>query len=60
MGIGDWQAIATVSAFVAFMAICWWAYSPANKQRFDADAKLVLDDEPAVSDAPGATSEKRK
>lgn len=45
MGIGELQTIATVSAFVAFIGIAWWAYSPKNKKRFEEDAQLALDDE---------------
>lgn len=39
------HSIATVAAFVAFIVIAWWAYSPKNKKRFDEDAQLALDDE---------------
>jgi cytochrome c oxidase cbb3-type subunit 4 len=45
MGIGELQIIATVSAFIAFIGIAWWAYSPKNKKRFEEDAQLALDDE---------------
>lgn len=45
MGIGELQTIATVSAFVAFLGVAWWAYSPKNKKRFEEDAQLALDDE---------------
>lgn len=45
MGIGELQTIATVSAFVAFIGVAWWAYSPKNKKRFEEDAQLALDDE---------------
>ena len=45
MGIGELQAIATVSAFVAFIGVAWWAYSPKNKKRFEEDAQLALDDD---------------
>lgn len=34
------------SAMFAFGAICWWAYRPANKARFEQDANLVLDTDP--------------
>ncbi|WP_169392883.1 MULTISPECIES: CcoQ/FixQ family Cbb3-type cytochrome c oxidase assembly chaperone [Psychrobacter] len=52
MGIGELQTIATVSAFIAFVAVAWWAYSPKNKKRFEEDAQLALDDEvePTSSD----------
>lgn len=39
------HSIATVTAFIAFMAIVWWAYSPKNRERFEADAQLALDDD---------------
>ncbi|WP_299186273.1 cbb3-type cytochrome c oxidase subunit 3 [uncultured Psychrobacter sp.] len=45
MGIGELQTIATVSAFIAFLGVAWWAYSPKNKKRFEEDAQLALDDE---------------
>ena len=45
MSMSDLQIIATVSAFVAFVGVAWWAYSPKNKKRFEEDAQLALDDE---------------
>ncbi len=44
MGMVELQIIATISAFVAFLGIAWWAYSPKNKKRFEEDAQLALDD----------------
>ena len=44
MSIGELQTIATVSAFIAFVGVAWWAYSPKNKKRFEEDAQLALDD----------------
>lgn len=46
MSISDLQIIATVLAFIAFISIAWWAYSPKNKKRFEEDAQLALDDDP--------------
>lgn len=45
MNWGVLHSIATLGAFIAFIAIAWWAYSPKNKQRFQEDAQLALDDE---------------
>ncbi len=45
MNWGVLHSIATVGAFVAFIAVVWWAYSPKNKKRFEEDAQLALDDE---------------
>ena len=35
--------IAVVS-LVAFLGICWWAYRPKSRARFEADALLVFED----------------
>ncbi|WP_019520067.1 cbb3-type cytochrome oxidase subunit 3 [Faucicola boevrei] len=43
--LGTLHSIATVAAFIAFIGIIWWAYSPNNRKRFEEDAKLALDDE---------------
>ena len=43
--LGTLHSIATVAAFIAFIAIVWWAYSPKNRKRFEEDAKLALDDD---------------
>lgn len=45
MSMGDLQIFATVAAFIAFIGVAWWAYSPKNKKRFEEDAQLALDDE---------------
>lgn len=45
MDLGTLHAIATVGAFIAFIAIIWWAYSPKNRDRFEKDAQLALDDD---------------
>ncbi|MDF3031820.1 MAG: cytochrome [Moraxellaceae bacterium] len=49
MNHGFMQGIATVLAFAAFIAVCWWAYRPANRQRFESDARLPLDTDPIHS-----------
>ncbi|OAV01806.1 MULTISPECIES: cbb3-type cytochrome oxidase subunit 3 [Moraxella] len=45
MNWGVLHSIATVAAFIAFIGIVWWAYSPKNKKRFEEDAQLALDDQ---------------
>ncbi|STZ56109.1 Cbb3-type cytochrome oxidase, subunit 3 [Moraxella lacunata] len=44
MNWGVLHSIATVVAFIAFIGVAWWAYSPKNKKRFEEDAQLALDD----------------
>ncbi|MDO7645159.1 MAG: cytochrome c oxidase cbb3-type subunit 4 [Reinekea sp.] len=46
MDINDLRALATVFTTVAFGAVCFWAYSGKNKQRFDEAANLPFADEP--------------
>jgi cytochrome c oxidase cbb3-type subunit 4 len=45
MDIGTIQAIGTVLAFIAFVAVCVWAYSGKQKQRFIEAANLPFADE---------------
>lgn len=43
---GTLHGIATILAMVAFLAICWWAFSPRNRQRFEKDAQSIIDSDP--------------
>lgn len=43
------HSIATVAAFAAFIGICWWAYRPANRDRFEADGRLPIDNDPILN-----------
>jgi len=38
------RSLVTVAALAAFLAIVWWAYAPARRQRFERDALLPFDD----------------
>ena len=42
---GTLGAISTVLVTIAFIAVCWWAFSPRRKSRFEADAHLPFADE---------------
>ena len=46
MDSGTMQGIATLLAMIAFLGICWWAYSPANRKRFEDVGQLPLDTDP--------------
>lgn len=46
MDSGTMHGIATILAMTAFLGVCWWAYKPANKARFEADGQLPLDTDP--------------
>ena len=44
MDLNDIRAVITVLAFVSFIGIALWAYSKAQRSRFDAAARLPLDE----------------
>jgi cytochrome c oxidase cbb3-type subunit 4 len=39
------RGIGTLVLMLAFLALCWWAYSPANRRRFEEDARLPFRDD---------------
>ncbi len=43
------HSIATLFAFIAFISICWWAYRPANRKRFEADGRMIIDTDPILN-----------
>ena len=45
MDINDLRGLSTVFMMIAFVGICWWAFSPKRKQRFNEDANLPFADE---------------
>ncbi|WP_241146711.1 cbb3-type cytochrome oxidase subunit 3 [Amnimonas aquatica] len=46
MDNGTLHGIATLLAMAAFLSICWWAYKPSNRQRFEDNGRLPLDTDP--------------
>lgn len=45
MDKGTLGAISTVLMFLAFVGICWWAFAPRRKRRFEDDAQLPFADD---------------
>jgi cytochrome c oxidase cbb3-type subunit IV len=45
MNTGIFGAIATVLVTIAFFGVCFWAFSPRLKKRFEEDAKLPFADD---------------
>ena len=46
----DWdlntlRSLSTVFVAIAFAGVCWWAYAPKRKKRFDDAANLPFADE---------------
>lgn len=47
------HSIATVAAVLAFLGVCWWAYRPANRQRFENIGREALETDPILSPESG-------
>jgi len=45
MSLEDLSGLGTLAVLIAFLAICYWAYHPKRKSRFDDDANLPFADE---------------
>jgi cytochrome c oxidase cbb3-type subunit 4 len=40
MDNGTWQGIGTLLALLAFLGVCWWAFSKHKKKDFEEAAQL--------------------
>lgn len=56
MDQGTAQGIGTLSAMLAFIAVCLWAYSGRNKERFEEAARLPFADDLPAQDTPPISS----
>lgn len=45
MDINTWRGISTILVAIVFFAICWWAFSPKRKKKFEEAANLPFADE---------------
>lgn len=45
MDLGIVRAIGTATLFLAFVGLCFWAWSPAQRRRFDEASQLPFLDE---------------
>lgn len=45
MDINTLRGISTIFVLLAFIGICWWAFSPKRKKRFEEAANLPFADE---------------
>ena len=57
MNAGTLQGVATIFVMVAFLGVCWWAFSPKRKQKFKEAANMPFADE--VENKPSVDEEKK-
>lgn len=51
MDINTLRGLATLLVMVAFLGVCWWAFSPKRKKEFDEAAQLPFADDPTAVEA---------
>ena len=49
MDEGTLQGIGTILTMIAFLGVCWWAFSDGKKKDFDEAAQLPFADEKTSS-----------
>jgi cytochrome c oxidase cbb3-type subunit 4 len=48
--LGILRGLITLITLVTFLGICWWAYRPENRARFEEDGWLAFgDEEPSLA-----------
>ena len=61
MDINTLRSISPVLVLLAFIGVCWWAFSPRRRKRFEDAAKLPFaDEDPPQSDAKKSTDSKQE
>ncbi|GAB2895038.1 cbb3-type cytochrome oxidase subunit 3 [Microbulbifer echini] len=58
MTIETLREIGLVLGSLAFLAICWWAFSPKRKKRFEEDANLPFADDEQQADKDASAAQK--
>lgn len=48
MDINDVRGFSTILVMIVFAGVCWWAFAPRRKKRFEEAANLPFADEPSA------------
>jgi cytochrome c oxidase cbb3-type subunit 4 len=59
--LGLIRGLIVLITLLTFVGICWWAYRPANRSRFEEDGLLVFaeDEVEAMTTAPGSVDREK-
>lgn len=49
LDMGLLRGAITLVTLATFIGICWWAYRPENRDRFEADGMLAFADDDATT-----------
>ncbi len=56
--LGTLRGLITLLTLATFVGICWWAYRPGNRVRFEEDGRLAFaDDEPQTASGAAEDNE---
>jgi len=58
MDMGELRGIITIVTMATFLGICWWAYRPGGRKRFEEDALLPFADDESVSERSSGDRER--
>lgn len=58
MDINDLRGLAAVFVLIAFSGICWWAFSPKQRERFNEAANLPFAEDQASGKPSAGLSNK--
>jgi cytochrome c oxidase cbb3-type subunit 4 len=61
MDINTLRSISPILVLLAFIGVCWWAFAPKRRKRFEEAAKLPFaDEEQPQSDVKKTTTTKQE
>ena len=60
MDINDLRGLSTIFVMIAFVSICWWAFSPSRKKSFSDAASLPFADEEAHQQAQHSSAKHKE
>ncbi|WP_096086276.1 cbb3-type cytochrome oxidase subunit 3 [Agaribacterium haliotis] len=60
MDINTVRGLSTVFVFLAFIGVCWWAFSPKRKKKFDEAANLPFADDEQSQQSARKESEQHR
>jgi cytochrome c oxidase cbb3-type subunit 4 len=52
LDLGVMRGGITILTLLAFLGICWWAYRPSSRRRFEQDALLPFEEHEGVLARP--------
>ena len=60
MDINTVRGLSTVFVFIAFIGVCWWAFNPKRKKKFNEAANLPFADDEQSQQSARQESEQNR